>query len=222
MESLIQEKQSTKNNFITSEKIHNIVSLFFFIISIIFYQFIFVFSIVSQFIVVSIFSLLFIISFFLKIILQFHVVFSFSKLLKSIEEEKANFYIAKSWNRKKDSTVWIGTIFCMIPSLFLIGSLIFMNHLSQEEVLFTTIFLTLNIVVISVLQVINYTMVSKALTKVEHKFDSKSIEWTQIQNDHSSFYKLMFVMFISTILVIPLILLAIPYYRIKANEFIKK
>lgn len=205
-----RQLNNKENQFIVRESTHNIMSAVFFIfialVSIILIITSSLLEKVSYTVLASAVAILiFSIS---KIIVQFRTIIRFSKLVKNIEEDSIPFYITKSWNRKKESTIWFSAILLTIVTIMLIVSLVM-----RTNIIFDVIVLFITIIMIIVSGYLNIQNLEGNLKLSNRKIDLNSMEWLQIKKETRIFYRLIFVYFISILLIIPLILLIVPGYR---------
>ncbi len=204
-----QLKNRVENQFVSRESNHIFISTAFFILVFI-VSIIFIVAsslngsifVLVPFILVAIFSVI-------KIAIQIKYIFAFRKLISSIDDDSIGFYITKSWNRKREATIWFSAIGIIIMAIPLLWTII----VQPEQFIFDLCSLFISILLIIIIAYLNIQNLESNLKLSERKMDMNSMEWNQIKKETRIFYRLMFIYFLSTITILPLLFLIIPAYR---------
>ncbi len=209
--------QSDKNSrnaiYINKEHTHNILSLFFSIIgAFLMLLGLLVAVILNNYILIAYCSL-FALYMLIRVVINFKLHFSFRTLVKKIEPEEIEFYITKSWLRKRVGAIWVGVTYILTSILFLAITAIVVTVGNYNNYLLPLIFIALHIIVVVVYMFASSQNIDSFLKISERRISLESIEWVQIRRDITGYYKLFFVWYVHLIFVVPLILMVIPKYR---------
>ncbi len=209
--------QSDKNSrnaiYINKEHTHNILSLFFSIIGTFLLLMGLLVSILLSNYILTAYCSLFALYMLFRVMINFKLHFSFRTLYKKIEPEEIEFYITKSWTRKKIGSIWIGITYIFTSILFLIATAIAVTVGNYEEYLLPLLFIAGHIIIIVVYMFASSQNIDSFLKISERRISLESIEWVQIRRDQNSYYKLLFIWYVHIILIAPIILMVIPKYR---------
>lgn len=211
-----QLSNKKQNQFVIRESAHNIISATFFIFASIITILLIIFSSLLGSLFVLIPSLLFLVFFILKVAIQIRSIILFNKLTK-IDDEAIYFYTTKSWNRKREGTIWMGIISIITLTIPLIISL----SLLSTTILFDVLSLFISILFVIIVCYLNIQTLEGNIKLSEKKLNLNSMEWKQIKKETKIFYRLIFVYYLSLLLIIPLFLLIIPVYRNKIYNIVK-
>lgn len=207
--SIKQSRNKIQNHFVNRENNHNILSFIFFIfVLILSITFIIISAIIGS-IYVLIPSIILTIFSIIKILLQVKYLIGFKKLLSTIDNDNIGFYITKSWNRKREATIW----FSIMAILLMLIPLIITLSLQTKHWKYDVSTLFISILFIVIIGYLNIQTLEGNLKLSERKMNMNSMEWKQIKKEARIFYRLMFIYFLSILLIIPLLFLIIPAYR---------
>ena len=220
----IKQLSNKRDPFIIREEKHNAMSIFFFLIlSFSILLMIMISVILLKNLLLTIFLA---ISFALSIIKLLFQVSAYSKLnnlVKKVDANNINFYITKSWTRKRESSIWISASLLFIDLIFIIISLSLINVMSDVKYYFV-VFIVLGIspLFIIIAAYLNIQIMDSYLKISKKRINLSSVEWIQIRRDQKIFYRLVFIWIVSFLTIIPLLLMVIPAYRSLIYELVKK
>ena len=174
----IKQLNNKRDPFIIREEKHNTMSIFFFLIlSFSIFLMIMISVILFKNLLLTIFLS---ISFALSIIKLLFQVSAYSKLhnlVKKVDANNINFYITKSWTRKKESSIWISASLLFIDLIFIIISLSLINVMSDEKYYFV-VFVVLGIspLFIIIAAYLNMQIMDSYLKISKKRINLKSVE----------------------------------------------
>ncbi len=217
--------QSNKNNrnliYIQKEYVHNFMSLTFSIIGTILLLFVLVFSIVKDYTILIVYSSVFTAFMSARVIINIKLVFSFDKLVKKISPEHIEFYITKSWTRKREGAIWVGLMYIFTLLLLVTITAIVGNYYDSIHTVIISSVLVIHLFMIIIYMFANIQTLDSRIKISEKRIDIKSMEWIQIRADQSSYYKLLFVWYIHILFILPVVFMVIPGYRNMWNKISK-
>ncbi len=217
--------QLNKNNrdsiYIQKEHIHNFTSLVFSVVGLILLMFVLLFSAITDTIALIVYSTIFAAFMLVRIFINFKLLFGFEKLVKKINPEQIEFYITKSWTRKREGAIWVGVMYLFTLSLMLGAVGIAYNFVSDLKIIVICTIMTAHIFLIVIYMFVNIQSLDSRLKISEKRLNLDSIEWEEIRKDQSAYYKLLLIWYVHIIIVIPLILMIIPGYRNLWNNLVK-
>ncbi len=209
--------QSDKNSrnaiYIKKEQTHNFTSLFFSIIGTILLLVGLMFSVVENNYVLITYTSLFILFNIIRIIINIKVSISFRHLVKKIAPEEIEFYISKSWTRKRAGSIWVGIIFIFTSFMFLITASFLTAFTSFDKMLTTGILIAIHLFIVIIYMFTSVQTLDAFLKISEKRLNLSSLEWLQIKKDQKNFYKLLFIWYVHAIFIIPLFFMVVPKYR---------
>lgn len=208
--------------YIQKEQNHNLISLVYSSISILLLFIILLLSISNSLWTLIPMTIIFLSIQILKLFQQIKSVSGFKRLVSKVDDENLPFYITKSWTRKKQSTIWIGSlsIFFVIYNLIITGILFITLEMQHEIAVIILIFFILIIVLLTVYS--NLTIIRNNIQISNRIFNFSDIEWEVTLKDQKIAYRNIFFYSVSFLLIIPLFLLVIPAYKNYINELIEK
>ncbi len=217
--------QSNKNNrdsiYIQKEHVHNFMSLVFTIVGMILLMFVLLYASIKDDIILITYSSIFVVFMIIRIVINLKLMFSFEKLVKKINPEQIEFYITKSWTRKREGAIWVGVMYLITLTLMLAIVGILTNFFEDIPVIITCVFMSIHMFLIIIYMFVNIQSLDSRLKISEKRLTLDSTEWTQIRKDQSAYYKLLLIWYFHAIIVIPLILMVIPAYRGFWNNLLK-
>ncbi len=217
--------QSNKNNrnsiYIQKEQVHNVMSLAFSIIGTTLLLFVLLFAIVNNYTILITYATIFSIFMFIRTLINSKLLLSFNKLVKKIAPEHIEFYITKSWTRKRVGSIWVGVMY--IITIGLMGTATLIASYYNENIHSVTILIVMvaHLFMIIIYMFTNIQTLDSRIKISEKRIDINSMEWIQIKQDQSNYYKLLFIWYMHLLFVIPLILMIIPGYRNVWNKILK-
>lgn len=217
----MQSDKNRKSIFIQREQVHNTMNLSFSILAFLLMFIVLLLSSIEREWLLIAYSCLFTAFLLIRIVINIKVMISFGKLTKKIAPENADFYIAKSWTRKRVGTLWVGIMYIFTLFLFYaLTPLLGMWFDIGTDVL-VYIILSIHLFLVIILMYVNMQMLDNNIKVAEKRINLKTIEWIQIKADQSNYYKQLFIWYVHIALILPLILMLIPPYRNMWNKLIK-
>ncbi len=208
--------QSNRNKnliYIQKETVHNIMNLSFSILGSLLLLIVLMLSSITSTWSLVVYSSLFLIFMLSRIIINIKIIVSFNNLVKKVNPENIDFYITKSWTRKKEGSLWVGLIYIFtLIILLIITGLLGLEFYIKNKVI-TYIVLVVHMFIIIIVMFTMMQILDSNIKVAEKRINIHSVEWIQIKNDQSSYYKMLFIWYIHIILILPLILMLIPFYR---------
>lgn len=217
----MQSDNSKNNFFIQREHTHNLASVCFFLLSILLIFIILLISSISHVTPIIVTTAILLPFILLKLISQFRNIFIFNKLIKKVDSENIPFYITKSWNRKREASVWVGALSIIVISILLVITLAFLTSLSEADIIISLIIEIAILLSVVITMYLNIQLLDSYLKHSSRKLNMHSVEWMQIKLEHKIFYKTIFVWALHIIFVIPLLLMVIPKYRQAIYSIVK-
>ncbi len=211
--------QSDKNKnaiYIQREKIHNAMNLSFSIFGFLLMVVVSLLSIIKEQYLLLSYGILFIILMSSRIAINIKLMFSFKKLVNKINPDNLDFYITKSWTRKREGAIWVGLIYIFTIAVFLALNAMLHNVFdvpSSGNEYIVYLILTIHLFIIIIIMYTNIQMTNDYIKVAEKRINIHSVEWEQIRKDQSNYYKQLFIWYIHLIFVLPLILMLVPPYR---------
>ncbi len=217
--------QSNKNNrdsiYIQKEHIHNFMNLIFSVIGTVLLAFILLYSSIVDNVSLIVYSSIFVVFMGVRVFINLKLMFAFEKLVKKISPEQIEFYITKSWTRKREGAVWVGVMYLFTLAMMLSIFGILTKFVSDLPVLTFCIILTLHMFLIIIYMFVNIQSLDGRLKISEKRLSLDSTEWIQIRKDQSAYYKLLLIWYVHLVFIVPLILMVIPFYRNFWNNLFK-
>ncbi len=189
------------------------MSLAFSIIGLMLLLTIALFSILSNAIILIVYSVTFSSFMIIRLLINIKLLISFDKLVKRISPEHIEIYITKSWTRKREGAVWVGVMYIITLLLFLSITGIVSHFVEDIPIVITSLIVSLHIFIIIVYMFTNIQSLDSRLKISEKRISLDSMEWIQIRKDQSNYYKLLLTWYIHILFIIPLILMILPFYR---------
>ncbi len=195
------------------EKVHNAMNLCFSIIGLVSLFFILVIACLKGVIILIVYSSLFIVLMISRVVLGSKVIYSFYKLNKNIDSNNTPFYIAKSWTRKKEGSLWVGISYLVTILLFIVITSITSSFKEVEYSTLIYIILSAHLFIVVIIMFVNLQSMESNIKYAQKRINMNTVEWMQIKADQSNYYKQMFIWYVHSLFIFPLILMAIPQYR---------
>ncbi len=217
--------QSNKNNrdsiYIQKEHIHNFVSLISTVMGTVLLGFVLLYSSIVDNVSLIVYSSIFVVFMLVRVLINLRLMLSFEKLVKKISPEQIEFYITKSWTRKREGAIWVGLMYLFTLTIMLSIVGILTKFITDIPVLVICIVMVLHMFLIIVCMFVNIQSLESRLKISEKRLTLDSIEWIQIRKDQSAYYKLLFIWYVHIVFILPLILMVIPAYRNFWNNLFK-
>ncbi len=209
----MQSDKSKNQIYIQREIVHNALNLSFNILGFLLLIIVALLSSIEKEVFLIVYSSIFSIFMISRIFITSKVIYSFNKLNRKINPENIDFYITKSWNRKREGSIWVGIMYILTLLVFCLWATIIDKFILQISITIIYIVLFVHLLIIMIVMYINIQMTTDYIKVAEKRINLHSVEWMQIKKDQSSYYKQLTIWYVHFLLVIPTFLLIIPPYR---------
>ncbi len=207
------DKNKANSIYIKKEYVHNTMDLTFSIVGTVLLLITLLVSSVHSIYGLVFYSGLFFVYMMLRVLINIKLIFSFNKLVHKISPEHIEFYITKSWTRKREGAVWIGIMYIFTSLLIMSAFGVATSFYDDIPLLLLFLIPTIHIFIIIIYMSVNIQVLDANLKISEKRVSIESLEWLQIRRDQSSYYRQLTIWYVHIILIVPLILMVFPFYR---------